>query len=93
MTARNATHDFMAHNQAQIHTYCHQLAATWLELHPEATASELVAFLGEHAHKAQRVAAEVFVAKEGMTVHEAMEFQERHYDYREMMRRELSANG
>ncbi len=41
----------MAHNQAMMHTYCHQLAATWFELHPKATASELVAFLKDEAHK------------------------------------------
>ncbi|MFF5763039.1 hypothetical protein ACFY8F_10940 [Streptomyces tanashiensis] len=90
MTSRNATHDFMAHNQAMMHTYCSQLAATWLELHPEATASELVAFLAEKAHRAQAVAAEVYVAREGMTTEEAMEFQVHQYDYRDMMRRELS---
>ncbi|MFJ2727784.1 hypothetical protein [Streptomyces collinus] len=82
----------MAHNQAMMHTYCYQLAATWLELHPEAAASELVAFLGKQAHKAQTVAAEVYVAREGMTMDEAMEFQKRQYAYRDMMRRELSAN-
>jgi hypothetical protein len=92
MTRRNATQDFMAHNQAMMHTYCHQLAATWLELHPEATAHELVAFLREQAETAQTAAAEVYVAKEGMSMDEAMKFQVRHYDYRDMMRRELSAN-
>ncbi|WP_158973257.1 hypothetical protein [Streptomyces griseus] len=92
MTRRNATQDFMAHNQAMMHTYCYQLAATWFELHPEATASELVTFLRDQAHKAQTVAAEAYVAKEGMTTSEAMEFQVRHYDYRDLMRRELSAN-
>ncbi|MEU1466238.1 hypothetical protein ABZ467_37645 [Streptomyces sp. NPDC005727] len=92
MTSRNATRDFLAHNQAMMHTYCYQLAATWLELHPEATASELVAFLGEQAHKAQTLAAEAYVAREGMTMDEAMKFQVRQYDYRDMMRRELSAN-
>ncbi|MGW3113561.1 hypothetical protein [Streptomyces sp. NPDC001091] len=92
MTRRNATQDFMAHNQAMMHTYCYQLAATWFELHPEATASELVAFLKDQAHKAQTVAAEVYVAKEGMTMDEAMEFQVRHYDYRDLMRRELSSH-
>ncbi|MFE7427102.1 hypothetical protein [Streptomyces sp. NPDC057545] len=93
MTRRNATQDFMAHNQAMMHTYCHQLAATWFEQHPEATAAELVEFLREQAEKAQTVAAEVYVAKENMTMDEAMEFQVRHYDYRDMMRRELSVNG
>ncbi|MFB8088102.1 hypothetical protein [Streptomyces sp. NPDC055992] len=93
MTRRNATQDFMAHNQAQMHTYCYQLAATWFELHPEATASELVAFLKDQAYRAQTAAAEVYVAKEGMTMDEAMEFQTRHYDYRDLMRRELSMNG
>ncbi|MDX3365489.1 hypothetical protein PV387_05515 [Streptomyces sp. ME02-6987-2C] len=92
MTRRNATQDFMAHNQAMMHTYCYQLAATWFELHPEATASELVAFLQDQANSAQTVAAEVYVAKEGMTMDEAMAFQSRHYNYRDLMRRELSAN-
>ncbi|MEU5461648.1 hypothetical protein ACH41C_18590 [Streptomyces althioticus] len=44
------------------------------------------------AHKAQTGAAEAYVAREGMTMDEAMEFQVRQYDYRDMMRRELSAN-
>ncbi|MFI9249627.1 hypothetical protein [Streptomyces sp. NPDC053069] len=92
MPNRNATHDFLAHNQAMMHTYCHQLAATWLELHPGATADDLLAFLREQAHTAQTAAAEVYVAKEGMTMEEAMEFQKRHYAYRDLMRRELSAN-
>ncbi|MEW1852158.1 hypothetical protein ACIOEY_29865 [Streptomyces albidoflavus] len=42
--------------------------------------------------KAQTVAAEVYVANEGMTMDEAMEFQVRHYDYRDLMSRELSMN-
>ncbi|KOX01417.1 MULTISPECIES: hypothetical protein [unclassified Streptomyces] len=92
MTSRDATHDFLAHNQAMMHTYCYQMAETWLELHPEATASELLGFLREQAHTAQTAAAEVYVAKEGMTMDEAMEFQKRHYDYRDLMRRELSPN-
>ncbi len=82
----------MAHNQAMMHTYCYQLAATWFELHPEATASELVAFLKDRAHKAQTAAAEVYVAREGMTMSEAMEFQARHNDYRDLMRGELSSH-
>ncbi|MFE4776967.1 hypothetical protein [Streptomyces sp. NPDC056713] len=92
MTRRNVTQDFMARNQAMMHMYCHQMAATWLELNPGATASDLVAFLGEQAHRAQTAAADATVAREGMTMDEAMEFWAREHDYRDMMRRELSAN-
>ncbi|WP_413100274.1 hypothetical protein [Streptomyces sp. Inha503] len=92
MTSRNATRDFLAHNHAMMHRYCYQLTATWFELHPEATTSEWLAFLREQAHKAQAAAAEVYVAEEGMTMDEVMEFQERHYDYQDLMRRELTAN-
>ncbi|MFI5853633.1 hypothetical protein [Streptomyces parvulus] len=93
MTRRNATQDFVTRNQAMMHMYCHQWAATWLELHPEATAAELVQFLEQQAHKAQVAAAEVDVAREGMTMDEAMAFWTREHDYRDMMRRELSASG
>lgn len=72
--------------------YAHQLAAVWLELHPEASAAELVAFLEQRAVQAQTTAAEMYVQKEGMTMDDAMAFWARTCDYRDLMRREMSAD-
>ncbi|MFD9602685.1 hypothetical protein OG609_40860 [Streptomyces sp. NBC_01224] len=69
----------------------HQLAATWLELHPEASAAQLVEFLEQQWLRARAVAAEVYVAREGTSKEEAMALLERESrSCRDLMQSELS---
>ncbi|MEU4150477.1 hypothetical protein [Streptomyces sp. NPDC026659] len=69
----------------------HQLADAWLELHPEASAAELVEFLERQSLRARVAAAEVYVARERTSKEEAMFHLERESrSYGELMRNELS---
>ncbi|MFE7622934.1 hypothetical protein [Streptomyces sp. NPDC057509] len=69
----------------------YQLAATWLELHPEASASQLVEFLEEESLRARVAAAEVYVATGKTSEEGALALLERESrSYRDLMRNELS---
>ncbi|MET7874281.1 hypothetical protein [Streptomyces cyaneofuscatus] len=72
----------------------HQLAATWLEIHPGASASQVVEFLEEQSLRARVAAVEVYVATGKTSEEEALallEYEGR--SYRDLMRKELSTGG
>ncbi|MFJ7904015.1 hypothetical protein ACIQ6V_26575 [Streptomyces sp. NPDC096198] len=91
MSRRNAAQDHGVISNATTFAFGHQLAATWLELHPEANAAQLVEFLEQQSLRARAAAAEVYVAREGTSRGEAMALLEREsQSYRDLMRSELS---
>lgn len=88
---RNAAQDHAVITNAMTLAFGHQLAATWLDLYPDVSASQLVGFLEEQSLRARAAAAEVYVAKERMSKEEAMALLERESrSYRALMREELS---
>lgn len=69
----------------------HQLAATWLELHSEASAYQVVDFLEEQSFRARVAAVEVYVATGKSSQEEALVLLEHESrSYRDLMRKELS---
>ncbi|MCX5411208.1 hypothetical protein [Streptomyces sp. NBC_00059] len=69
----------------------HQLAATWLEIHPGASASQVVEFLEAQSLRARLAAVEVYVATGKTSEEEALALLEHESrSYRDLMRNELS---
>lgn len=90
MTRRDASHDFMTRNHAATQAFAYQLAEVWLDLHPNASAEQLVDFLRQEALRAEAAAAEVAVARDGVTMEQAVADLAYMHEYRDLMRKELS---